>query len=661
MSIEPEVPYEITDDYEDDWRDSTILMDSQSGSDANNARSTVYETMPDRIPDDHWVLPSTNSLSDILGTRRQRLEEIRFSTGTYIEYNQPKHQVDIWGDRVAVEKAKKHLDFLASQAALNHPVKTKTRKWSKPERELTERERQKAERRLARLAEEKSYQGQPPTPQPFTAMFALPDQSVPIPKLLGEKDSYLNSLRSQCKCYMWFDPQLYAIKIVGQEEQNVIQATARIRNWYLKCARRPASRTLRLLNQPSNNVDIKFGKLPPKFVTYKFTKEQQERFMLDNQCLMEPVSKGVVDTIRERCGDLIDLEDSKDQPAKPITTLSPRAQTLNERNLKSIQDALEVGLESLRLFDWEIRMKIRYGQICLVDYPKKSSDHFFTIEELSDKYFPKPQFRSVLAPCIGKTRTQMKPLFEYLTTHCEEFADSPRTSYSINAMQQPTFSLRPMRGESVPPPGEPWKTLLTARFRSDGQIGLWNCLTQCQDLVSISCAELEGNYSWEAKLEYGRRLPSESNTPHGRFAEQLRKGPENRLILVKVPDYEPLLVTQKTKWVYGWGEYIVEVGCDELWDLTRVEHNKAGLPLDLGQTEPHRTFYKVSIYKEAWRDRFAENLGLNIGEAPRWTPIDFLAAENEDVSVFMQMANTFGNILTQEVPLYWNTKDQSLV
>lgn len=34
--------------------------------------------------------------------------------------------------------------------------------------------------------------------------------------------------------------------------------------------------------------------------------------------------------------------------------------SLDEENAQDLQDALEKGLESIRLFDWEFKMKLRY-------------------------------------------------------------------------------------------------------------------------------------------------------------------------------------------------------------------------------------------------------------------------------------------------------------
>ncbi|KAF7724899.1 hypothetical protein EC973_000558 [Apophysomyces ossiformis] len=656
MSIEPEVPYD--DEHHgvgESWRDEFIVDDPTKRLATND--EYISSDTPDRMPDDHWVLPSNCTITEILGRNKARLASIRNETGAYCEYNSQKYQIDIWGDSAAVDHAKTYLNHIAEPIQKAKDNRRKTKKWGKPERELTEKERQRHERRAARKMEEKSYMGAPITEQPYNNIFALPDNKLPLLEIQGEKEAYLNTIRADCKCYIVYDAQLNMFKVCGQLEETVDQATERLRNWYLKRCRKPVGVTLRLLDQPDQNMLARFRKLPRGFVTYKFYDEDKEKFMLEKHRLIESIKTGKILKIVN--SNLIDLNASETpQTQQPTEPLSERAQTLNKRNMEQVKKALADGLESIRLFDWEIRMKIRFGQICLVDYPKKEGV-MYTTEHLSDKYFPRPKFHSVLAPCIAKTSEQINPLFDYLSHHAQEYSDSPRTTFTIEALQYPTLApVQVGRRDAPPPPrGNPWETVMMTKFTSDGHVGLWNCLTECVDLVTINCADLQHEYSWESKLQYARRLPSEIDTPHGQFAHKLSIGPEGRLVLVTVPDYQPKCVTQKTKWVYGYGENVIEIGRDEIWNLALIEHKDKKLPLDLSGTAPHRVFYKVSMYRESWVDRFADNIDLKIGEAPRWTPEDFLCSPNENERTFMEDAREFAKILHKEVPVYWSSEN----
>ncbi|CDH60729.1 hypothetical protein RO3G_01920 [Lichtheimia corymbifera JMRC:FSU:9682] len=150
------------------------------------------------------------------------------------------------------------------------------------------------------------------------------------------------------------------------------------------------------------------------------------------------------------------------------------------------------------------------------------------------------------------------------------------------------------------------------------------------------------------------------DSPHGKFVDSLRlNGTTGRMnLLAKSPDYTPMLVTQKTKWLYEYEEkWIIEIIRDEIWDLELMDipEKRQEFHIDLSDQEPHRVLYKVSARREEWTDRFADNLGLEIGQAPYWTPRDFLATETESAQKIMNMAQKISSILSSEVPQYWNT------
>lgn len=686
MSIEPEVPYDLDAELEEEtWRDPSILPDSNAiqlaaAGGRDQQLDFLYDYQrgggagggEERTPDDCWMVPPEFSLVEILGERRVKLQEMRRETNTYMDYNEAKHQIDIWGERSACDKAKEHLDLIVARLTERRDAnRRKTKKWGKPERELTERERRRHERLQARRAEEKSYQGFPTIPQPYMAVVPLPDRHLPEKTLFGDKDSYINSIRAECKAYMWYEQDMNWVKIVGQEQENVTMAAARLRGWYYKCTWRPTGNTLRLMKQPGSNLLVRFATLPAGFVPYRYGKPAEQQFMLSQHRLFESARTGVINKIAD--ANLIDLEDTKpddDQAGGSGDSLLPeRVRTLDARNKEQIYEALAEGLDSIRVFDWEIRMKVRFGQICAVDYPSKKS--LFEIEDLVDKYFPNPKFVSKLAPCIGTTFEDVQPLFVHMANHGVQFSDSPRTTFSIQAEQYPNFVPKPPPGAtrrdylSPAARGDKWKTTIIANFTSDGRIGLWNCLTDCKDLVTVSCLNLESDYSWELKLEHGRRLPAdyENPTPHSVFAENLRLNPQNNrlVLLVGVTDYEPKLVTQKTKWSYAYDDsWVIEIDRDEIWDIELLDISKErrDLPVDLSNIDPHRVIYKVSAYKESWVNRFAENLSLRIGELPTWTSDDFLESESENVSTIYDMAQKLVSILSREVPLYWNVKAQ---
>lgn len=684
MSRKSQVPYLDDDDSSDDndgtWRDPSlsfvgtsqpvrrpvfgnivdvtvnppsILSPVSPQRPAYQDTSTASDSIH-RNPDNYWVLPAHCNPRDILGNKyKSRSNEIQKATGSFIEFNERLNQIDIWGDNEAVNKTKSYLDMIVSRLSeKDTSLQRKTQKWGKPERELTPREKKRAEKKQARLDEEKRYQGVPAISQNCFGVFPLPDQLLPIVKLLGENESYLNQIRADCKAFLWFEPSNNVIRIAGDTEGSVNIATKRIRNWYIRCSRKPEGGTLRLMQQPSKPFLISFRKLPEGFVTYQYTDPEREATMLEKHRILESVSTGKMMGL----DNLICFKDD-DHTGQ----LSSIALTLNDRNKDSIDHLLSKGLESMRLNDWNLRMKIRFGQICLIDYPKKD-DKFMTIESVSDKMFRKPLFKSALAPCISKRRNGVNALFEYLGVKAVEFSDNPRTSFSINAKQYPTAAPARVLGQRDSPRGDMWDTVMEISFTDDGHRRLWNTMTDCNDLVDISCVDIESHYSWDLKLQHARRLPNDDiNSPHEKFSHALRVSSANRLIMVTSNDYVPHIVTQKTKWRYSWDDYVVEICRDEIWDMNRVERTDRELPVDLTPIDPHRTLFKVSLYKEAWVNRLAENLDLKIGEAPSWTLRDFFASENEDTRTLMCTVKKFSELLSSLVPLYWDNAEQSLV
>lgn len=697
MSIQPEVPYsyeeeDSSDDNNDTWRDPSLRSSNQHVVATNSSQrhrskpvnatptmttfnqspqqaqqaysdSTVVSDTVHRNPDDHWVLPPQIPVHNILGMRsnKSRSSEMQKACGSYILYNEGVNRVDIWGDEDAVRKTKSYLDMIVSRLTENDTtLQRKTKKWSKPERELTEKERRREDRRQARKNEERRYQGLPKVPQDYHATFPLPDKTLPVPRLVGDKDAYLNQIRADCKAFMWYEDNGNLFRIGADTEDAVKEAASRIRNWYLRCRRKPVGCTLRLMQQPTKHWELSYRRLPAGFVTHEYADPEQESKMLEHQRLFEAVASGVI--LRNTAVmDLINFNE-EDRPS----LLSETALGLNARNEKFIEVALANGLESLRLNDWAIRMKIRYGQICLIDYPNRENQ-FLSLEEVSEKIFRKPLFKSSLAPCISKTQEGLQDLFQHLTLSPDaaEYASNPRTSFSIVADQYP-FAPQPrepgqphVRQEAR---GDKWRTIMKVSFRENGERRLWRTMTDLTDLVDINCTELESRYSWDLRIQHARLLPGEDvNAPHEKFSQGLRVSPDNRLIMVTSNEYVPLLVTQKTKWLYHWRGYVIEICYDEVWDMNRVDRPDRELPVDLSHVEPHRTLYKVSLYKEAWRDRFSQNLGLKIGQAPSWSLKDFLVSPDENTHKVMEVAKEFSEMLNKYVPLYWENAENSLV
>jgi hypothetical protein len=71
---------------------------------------------------------------------------------------------------------------------------------------------------------------------------------------------------------------------------------------------------------------------------------------------------------------------------------------------------------------------------------------------------------------------------------------------------------------------------------------------------------------------------------------------DNNLVYPVIRDVEVQKVTKKTKWLYGWGDWVVEVGRDEVWVRQQLAQQENVVQCDLSLLEPSRTVWKVAIY-----------------------------------------------------------------
>ncbi|KAI7849008.1 hypothetical protein BDC45DRAFT_521719 [Circinella umbellata] len=683
--LEPEVPYDPdyeVEDTEENWRDPHIISGNNArqqqvgltagdvGDNYDNyhyppAQDHIENTVgQDQAADDCWMLPPEFTLFDVFGKNKIKLEEIRQQTKSSLRYNESKHQVDIWGDRDSINHAKQLLDLLVQRLHQQQDSsRRKTKKWGKPERELTKKERQRAERKQARALEERSYQGFPQLPQPHSAAVPIPDTNIPMTQVLGMKEEYLNKIRADCKSYMFYNTSTNVVQIAGENEENVRMAATRMRNLYLKNARLPEFAIRKLLKQPKKNMLINFRRLPQNYVTPRYSSKGEEQLIMSNCRLLEGLTTGVVNPIAER-RNLIDLDDDPNEDNDNTDSgLSKEMRHLDERNAKDMIEVLEMGLRSIRLSQQEIKMKIRFGQIVITDYPKRPNP--FSLETIANNYFRDDRFKSVLAPCIEKTRENMQPLFEWLSSECIQFTDSPRTTYTIEADQYPQFVQQPSTWtrraqQTAPTEQDKWRTTIITNFTSERRVGLWNLIAEGKDIVNISCADLENDYSWELKLQSAQRFNTmdDLNTPHGQFIENLSLDPDsnNFVFVPNSRDYHPRLVAKKTKWVYAMDDWILEVGRDDVWDVQRMNVSTDGrdLPVELKESDISRVIYKFSVYRESWVNRFAENLLLQVGEAPTWTAEDFLAGNNENMREIIEIANRMTSVLNKEIRPYYD-------
>ncbi|KAI8143204.1 hypothetical protein BJV82DRAFT_684376 [Fennellomyces sp. T-0311] len=625
MSIEPEVPYDVdldTIEKEENWRDHQIIGHYSVNEQPYNERSQI------QVPDDSWLSTTDFILEEVLGKGRCKLEEIRRDTNTSLKLNEPLRQLDIWGDRESVKRARRMLDLIMERLQQQRDASMpKSRKWSKPERELTKAEQKRADPKLAKHTEDLTYREYPDVPFQYTGFMPFPDRSLHPTRVVGAQDEYLNRLRAECKCYMRFNDAHNMIELTHKKEENVVKAGKRMRNWYLQVFRTPKVSLIHLLKQPNHIMVVQFCTLPPHFFTYHYAPPGEEQAMQGKGSLLEGLTTGaVVGQIDDQLG-LITLDNPQDDVGNE---LSDTVKNLDAANIKAMESALEAGLESLRLTQWEMKMKVRFGHIVLTQYPRQNIAR--SLDYFVGKVLPHKNFEANFAPCVGKTEDDLRDVFDWL-------------SWSRVKQKRPL-------GE------EQWETTLIVKFTGEKRVGTWRCLTQSFDVTTIRSADLQNDYDWELKLQRAVHTTKGEirGTPHGLFADGLALNTDtNRLIFhLKSRCYTPRLVTQKKEWVYAYnGDWSIELTQDEIWDVSRlnITRDRHDLPLDLSAYKPRRVIYKLALYREQWVIRFAENLLVELGEAPSWLPATFLRNPKDKEDTLEAIIN-----VAQEVKKILNKK-----
>jgi hypothetical protein len=84
--------------------------------------------------------------------------------------------------------------------------KRKLKGWAKPAKALTERQQRRLNRIEAREYEEHSYRVFPPEQKPFNGHFVIPNSEIPISQIIGKNEETLHPIRSETKCYIWYEP-----------------------------------------------------------------------------------------------------------------------------------------------------------------------------------------------------------------------------------------------------------------------------------------------------------------------------------------------------------------------------------------------------------------------------------------------------------------------
>ncbi|KAG9287826.1 hypothetical protein G9A89_017421 [Geosiphon pyriformis] len=650
--VEEVVDYEALE--AESWRDPILpTQTSQDAEDTTAWREDLASNAVKRanLPDEVWLIPPNIRPIDILGDNKKiNMQRIVGNTNTHMQYNETEAQIEIWGTRQDLDQALKQWNSLASNLLTEQEQERRKRKvkgWAKPEKALTEKQLAKLERRRKREEEQKDYQGYPPDRKLFNGFFVFPNKEIPVAKIVGEKEEVLNPVRAETKCYMWYEPGENLFKVVGDDYGSVEEATLRIKHLYLKIvALRSIPKIARdeptksrgwsyhMIEQPQKPTMVKISKPPTNF--------KGPHDVTGIIKLLEPVFQGGDPSSVLEKGVATEEKESKTNAYYAAT------QTINTRNLAKIENALLQALATVHLFDEEIKMRIRFGHVCLTDFPKEP---LWPIDKLNDKILSDSRLLSKFATCLADNKEALNPLFESLSEREQQWEGSPFREFKIRATRLPTA-----RGT------EKWQCTFDVQFKKDDKIGLWNAVTNEKHVIDINMACLENDYSWRLNLETAKRLSNDKHSPQGIFVYRLRVSPSKHLVYTNTEEVQVTSVCEKTKWKYWWNDdYVVEVTRYEFWNCEKYMTISPGVEIILDRDGAVNTSYGVTFYRKSWDDDFAFNCSLGVGEAPDWHPTDILDRDKTGgVDGLLQEIHNFIETLEQKVPIRVQTNSEGL-
>ncbi|CAG8569282.1 27388_t:CDS:10, partial [Dentiscutata erythropus] len=528
-----------------------------------------------RMPDEVWLIPPNIDVKLVLGDRKINMSRIEESTNTHMSYNEVEGQIEMWGTRRDLDQAIMQWNMIA-QNIHDEQIKTrsarKVKGWARPEKALTEKQIRKLQRREAREKEGHNLKCFPNIELPFSSHFYFPDREIPISRIIGEKDEFLDPIRVQTKCYMWYEPQNHMVRVIGDDDDNVYEAISRVKNLYLKVflARNiPIKRgwVYHMIEQPRMPYKVRIAD-PPNCVIPPYD-------LIGFFKVLEPV---------------IDKQPKDDTETEIFDVYS--------ENVKRVEDALLRALQTVYLFDEEIKMRIRLNNLVLKD----------------------TRLQSRFATCITTDSNQFKKLEEYFTNNQQVWENSSFHEFKICA------SRRPIKY------GEPrWKCTFDVSFKND-KIGLWNAVTNEKNVLEINMAlEVHGDFpSKQLKDLVSTNLDLKDHFP------------QNHLVYTNTEDVVVTSVCEKIKKKFLWKEhFIIEITRYEYWNCEGKFLNISPGVEILLQREPSETVsFGITLYKKSWDDDFSANGNLNSGEVPEWYPDDISGGVKQmldDINEFLKV------------------------
>ncbi|CAJ0846985.1 2333_t:CDS:10, partial [Entrophospora sp. SA101] len=614
-----------------EWRQpfSRVSRRDRPDEDPQYRDESVEQATAKTVPDEVWLIPPNLRPLEILGEKDCNKARIESTTNTHMKYNNLEQALKQWNNLAE--------NILTEQQ--KEKSKRRVKGWARPEKALTDKQLRKLQRKEAREKEEQDYRGVCED-KPFYGVFLFPNAQIPIPMIIGEKTEILDPIRVETKCYIWNDRNY--IKVAGNTLESVEEATKRIKNLYIK------ANALRHIPQNQKEAHLKNKR---RGWIYHLVEEPKFPYLVKisdkPSWLTAPYdSTGIVKVFEPVIDSKLD-EMILNEKTKFDTGI---LEEIRNSNPITIEDALKQALGTVHLFDEEIKMRIRFGHVCLTDFPK---DPLWPVEKLHYKVLNDSRLQSKFSTCITKDIKKINQFCAILDgkdvnskdgVENNQWDNSPIQEFKICATRAPLA-----RNEST------WDCSFDVQFKDDGKIGLWSTVTDEKNVMEINMICLDKqvfDYSWCLGIQTAKHLSNDKFSPQGIFVYKLRLSPQNRLIYTNTDKVQVTSICQKTKWKYWWGEhYVVEVTRYEYWKCDSFKNISAGVEIIMDKEEPFSVRYGVTLYKKSWDDDFAFNSALSVGEVPEWHPYDIVDDEKiGGIKGLIGEIRKFLNMLQTNIP-----------
>ncbi|KAG0246091.1 hypothetical protein BGX31_004511 [Mortierella sp. GBA43] len=468
--------------------------------------------------DDYWFVPTYVDRV----TLRKQLDIISSETATRLEYRKEDERVELWGDYPCTQKAKESLERLASfyyDLREKQQKVSRTKGWAKPDREPTAAEKRRQLREEERLLEKQKYMGTPKIECAFVHAIKWPIDRSPL-EYLGQDLRILDPLREEFKCFIWLERDRI-VYVAGEVKEDTFKVMNRIKNFIFKCLRQIEERIVHVLETPSKLVQLVLDEhAPVMYISPNITNNNnnQDPLPVPNVFVRAKEIAGF--------GNLVDYDlqmanlDTGGSDAHHQTLTLKYTDTMTQRNIERIRMTIKDSLENIMLWNNEIKMRIRLGQICLLEYPKRQS---FSTDDLDENVIQNPRLMSEVSPYFTKSPDIFRALMKKLMP--PDMIDQviqPDIQWSLGVLKKGGNS-----GNT--------NVRLEVTFRLDGNVSLWNALAQNATPMDIRVISSEKRFSWAWTVTTARRLSGDKFSPEGEFVYKLRLSEPFQLVTLSTP------------------------------------------------------------------------------------------------------------------------------